>query len=81
MMIQWYSFRSKSKTNTRHAQKITNSEDVLEVTGDYTGGIEGFGASYEHLDHRYTHYYYYRGSNNNLGNKDEQYKKRRYPEA
>ena len=81
MMIQRYSFHNKSKTNTRHAQKIADSEDVLEVTGDYTGGIEGLGASYEYLDHRYTHYYYYRGSNNNLGNKDEQYKKRRYPEA
>lgn len=39
-------------------KEISDSEDVLEVTGDYTGSIGGFGASHEHLDHKHAHDYY-----------------------
>jgi hypothetical protein len=36
-------------------EEICKDEDVLEVTGEYTGGIGGWGASHEHreLKHRY----------------------------
>jgi hypothetical protein len=29
-------------------KEISDSEDVIEVTGEYTGGLGGFGASHEH---------------------------------
>jgi hypothetical protein len=29
-------------------QEISDSEDVIEVTGEYTGGLGGYGASHEH---------------------------------
>ena len=32
-------------------KEICDSEDVLEVTGDYTGSITGVGASHEPRDH------------------------------
>src|SRR5919109_3624674 len=32
-------------------KEISDSEDVIEVTGDYTGSIGGWGASHEHRDH------------------------------
>ena len=32
-------------------KEICDSEDVLEVTGDYTGSITGVGASHEPKDH------------------------------
>ena len=31
-------------------KEISNDEDVLEVTGEYTGGITARGASHEHRD-------------------------------
>ena len=34
-------------------KEISDSEDVIEVTGDYTGSIGGWGASHEHKDHQY----------------------------
>ena len=32
-------------------EQICKDEDVLEVTGEYTGGIGGWGASHEHREH------------------------------
>ncbi len=32
-------------------KEISDSEDVLEVTGEYTGGLGGYGASHEHRGH------------------------------
>ena len=32
-------------------KEISNDRDVLEVTGEYTGGIGGWGASHEHNNH------------------------------
>ena len=29
-------------------KEISDSEDVVEVTGEYTGGVGGYGASHEH---------------------------------
>jgi sulfur relay (sulfurtransferase) DsrF/TusC family protein len=34
-------------------KEISDSEDVIEVTGDYTGSIGGWGASHEPKDHQY----------------------------
>jgi hypothetical protein len=31
-------------------KEISDSQDVIEVTGEYTGGITGRGASHEHRD-------------------------------
>ncbi len=31
-------------------KEISDSEDVLEVTGEYTGGLGGYGASHDHRD-------------------------------
>ena len=33
-------------------KEISDSDDVIEVTGDYTGSIGGWGASHEHRDHK-----------------------------
>ena len=38
--------------------EISNDRDVIEVTGEYTGGIGGWGASHEHRDHTYIQNYY-----------------------
>ena len=32
-------------------KEISDSEDVVEVTGDYTGGLGSYGASHEHTSH------------------------------
>ena len=32
-------------------EQICKDDDVLEVTGEYTGGIGGWGASHEHREH------------------------------
>jgi carboxypeptidase family protein len=32
-------------------KEISDSEEVIEVTGDYTGGLGGYGASHEHTSH------------------------------
>ena len=36
-------------------EEICKDDDVLEVTGEYTGGIGGWGASHEHREHRHRH--------------------------
>ena len=33
-------------------EEICKDDDVLEVTGEYTGGVGGWGASHEHREHR-----------------------------
>jgi hypothetical protein len=43
--------------------EISNDRDVIEVTGEYTGGIGGWGASHEHRDHTYIQNYYNYSSN------------------
>ncbi|MFY9872649.1 MAG: hypothetical protein WAK17_23315 [Candidatus Nitrosopolaris sp.] len=34
-------------------KEISNSEDVLEVGGEYTGAIGSWGPSHEHAGHRF----------------------------
>jgi hypothetical protein len=36
-------------------EQVCKDEDVLEVTGEYTGGIGGWGASHEYREHRHRH--------------------------
>jgi hypothetical protein len=36
-------------------EQICKDEDVLEATGEYTGGIAGWGASHEHRQHSHRH--------------------------
>ena len=36
-------------------EQICKDYDVIEVTGEYTGGIGGWGASHEHREHRHKH--------------------------
>ena len=31
-------------------KEISDDEDVVEITGEYTDGITGRGASHEHMD-------------------------------
>jgi sulfur relay (sulfurtransferase) DsrF/TusC family protein len=38
-------------------KEISDSENVIEVTGDYTGSIGGWGASHEQRDHENMHAY------------------------
>jgi hypothetical protein len=38
-------------------EEICKDDDVLEVTGEYTGGIGGWGASHEHREHRHNKRY------------------------
>ena len=52
-----HSLCNEPKTDARNAQEISNSEDVLEVAGEYTGGIGGWSPSHEHAGHRHTHDY------------------------
>src|SRR5919205_3242476 len=40
-------------------KEISNDRDVLEVTGEYTGGIGGWGASHEHNNGTYVQDYNY----------------------
>lgn len=42
-------------------EEICKDEDVLEVTGEYTGGIGGWGASHEHREHRHSNKQYEHG--------------------
>ena len=53
-------------------KEISDSTDVLEVSGEYTGGIGGFGSSHEQRNHRYNHDYYISSSG-----EQEHYKKQR----
>ena len=43
-------------------EQICKDDDVLEVTGEYTGGIGGWGASHEHREHRHKQEDEYDGS-------------------
>src|SRR5919198_1611421 len=49
---------TNQKLTLEMLKEISDSEDVLEVTGEYTGGIGGWGASHERRGHKYTHDYY-----------------------
>jgi len=65
---------TNQKLTLEMLKEISDSEDVLEVTGEYTGSIGGYGPSHEHLNHKHKHDYMitnYLRSNNNLRNKDE----------
>ena len=42
---------TNQKLNLEMLKEISNSEDVIEITGDYTGGLGSFGASHEHTRH------------------------------
>jgi hypothetical protein len=39
-------------------EEICKDDDVLEVTGEYTDGIGGWGASHEHREHRHSNKQY-----------------------
>jgi hypothetical protein len=49
---------TNQKLTLEMLKEISDSEDVLEVTGEYTGSIGGFGASHEHLNHKHMHDYH-----------------------
>ena len=49
---------TNQKLTLETLKEISNSEDVLEVAGEYTGGIGGWGPSHEHAGHRHAHDYY-----------------------
>src|ERR671931_125513 len=49
---------TNKKLTLEMLKEISDSEDVLEVTGEYTGGIGGWGASHERRGHKHTHDYY-----------------------
>ncbi len=41
---------TNQKLNLQILKEISDSDDVLEVTGEYTGRIGGYGASHEHRE-------------------------------
>ncbi|WP_415281764.1 carboxypeptidase-like regulatory domain-containing protein [Candidatus Nitrososphaera sp. FF02] len=43
---------TNQKLSIEALKEISDSEDVLEVTGEYTGGLGGYGASHEHIHRR-----------------------------
>jgi hypothetical protein len=43
---------TNQKLSLEVLKEISDSDDVLEVTGEYTGGLGGWGASHEHGDHK-----------------------------
>ena len=49
---------TNQKLTLETLKEISNSEDVLEVAGEYTGGIGGGGPSHEHAGHKHAHDYY-----------------------
>ena len=49
---------TNQKLTLETLKEISNSEDIFEVAGEYTGGIGGWGPSHEHAGHRHTHDYY-----------------------
>lgn len=49
---------TNQKLTLEMLKEISDSKEVLEVTGEYTGSIGGFGPSHEHLEHKHTHDYY-----------------------
>lgn len=42
---------TNQKLTLEIVKEISDSEEVIEVTGDYTGGLGGYGASHEHTNH------------------------------
>jgi hypothetical protein len=60
---------TNQKLTLEMLKEISDSEDILEVTGEYTGSIGGYGPSHEHLDHKHTLIItIYRRSNSNSRN-------------
>jgi hypothetical protein len=49
---------TKQKLTLEMLKEISDSEDLMEVTGEHTGSIGRFGPSHEHLHHKHTHDYY-----------------------
>lgn len=50
---------TNQKLTLEMLKQISDSKDVLEVIGEYTGDIGGLGPSHEqHSGHRHTHDYY-----------------------
>src|ERR1041384_2809940 len=56
-------YAANHKLTLQMLKEISDDKDVLEVTGEYTGGIGGWGASHEHNDHTYIQNYYNYSSN------------------
>ncbi len=46
---------TNQKLSLKVLKEISDSDDVVEVTGEYTGGLWGWGASHEHGDHKKRH--------------------------
>jgi hypothetical protein len=44
-------YATNQKLTLEILREISDSEDVIEVTGDYTGGLGSYGASHEHTGH------------------------------
>jgi hypothetical protein len=44
-------YATNQKLTLEILKEISDSEDVIEVTGDYTGGLGSYGASHEHIKH------------------------------
>jgi hypothetical protein len=44
-------YATNQKLTLEMLKEISDSEEVIEVTGDYTGGLGGYGASHEHRTH------------------------------
>jgi hypothetical protein len=63
---------TNQKLTLETLKEISNSEDVLEVAGEYTGAIVSFGSSHEHADHGHTHDYYTSSSSQQQQQREEQ---------
>ena len=50
---------TNQKLTLEMLKEISDSEDVLEVAGEYTGSIGGWGASHEHRGNKHKHDYHY----------------------
>jgi hypothetical protein len=46
------------RVSSEMLEQICKDEDVLEVTREYTGGIEACGASHEHTEHMHSNELY-----------------------
>ena len=44
-------YTTNQKLTLEMLKEISDSEEVIEVTGDYSGGLGGYGASHEHRTH------------------------------
>ena len=53
-------------------KEISDHEDVLEVTGAYTGGVTGLGASHEQIDHNGHAYDYHKSFFSPISSAEEQ---------